>query len=54
VIIAVERAGEYQVSIFAIEGERGILDFIVAYGMAVRVTSAITEMDLTTSVGIVM
>jgi hypothetical protein len=54
VTIYVERAGEYQVSIFVIEGERGILDSIVAYRMAVTVTSlmsTITEKDLTTSVG---
>jgi hypothetical protein len=31
VTVNVERTGEYQVSIFSIEGERGILDSVVAY-----------------------
>jgi hypothetical protein len=52
ITIAVEMAGDYEVSIFAIEGERGILDSIVAYRRAVTVTRIMSAMDTTTSFGI--
>jgi hypothetical protein len=51
VTITVEMEGEYEVSIFATEGERGILDSSVAYRIAVSVTSVTSTPTNTTTNG---